>query len=257
MRGEGYNVVMELTFERGEAARPAGHALLYFTTGTPERVLATYLVIPPVELNLAKYMPPMFAASLPTGVDTSRPVPLPPIPEEVPGRGYLRRLAEARGDDLVYAGSVLDDEPQRMMLETTYAAEAYSQRYEGYLSSISLEEPAAPQLDAATLLYSAMNEGERLAELTKLTGTLREATERGDLRGVAENTREMRTLVEMLSPKYRGNRLLSAAQEPGERGRRLCELLLERAYALHREEYLDVGRLDREIEALETHTPSE
>jgi hypothetical protein len=67
----------------------------------------------------------------------------------------------------------------------------------------------------------------------------------------------MRTLVEMLSPKYRGNRLLSAAQEPGERGRRLCELLLERAYALHREEYLDVGRLDREIEALETHTPSE
>ena len=252
MHREGYNVFMELTFERGDASRPAGHALLYFTTGTPQRVLATYLVIPPVELNLAKYMPPMFAASLPTGVETTRPVPLPPIPEEVPGQEYLRRLAAARGDDLVFAGSVLDDEPQRMMLETAYAAEAYGQRYEGYLGSISLEEPAAPQLDVAALLYSAMNEGERLAELTKLTGTLHEATERGDLRGVAETTREMRALGETLSPKYRGNRLLSAAQEPGERGRRLCELLLERAYALHREEYLDVGRLDREIEALET-----
>ena len=61
---------MELTFERGDASRPAGHALLYFTTGMPERVLATYLVVPPVELNLAKYMPPMFAASLPTGAAT-------------------------------------------------------------------------------------------------------------------------------------------------------------------------------------------
>src|SRR5207248_10991691 len=126
--------------------------LLYFTTGTPERVLATYLVIPPVELNLAKYMPPMFAASLPLGVETTRPVPLPPIPEEVPGQEYLRRLAEARGDDLVYAGSVLDDEPQRLMLETAYAADAYSQRYEGYVDSIALEEAAAPQLDAATVL---------------------------------------------------------------------------------------------------------
>jgi hypothetical protein len=243
---------MELTFERGDASRPAGHTLLYFTTGTPERVLATYLVVPPIELNLAKYMPPMFAANLPTGVEATRPVPLPPIPEEVPGREYLWRLAEARGDDLVYAGSVLDDEPQRMMLETAYAAEAYSQRYEGYIGHITLEEPAAPQLDAASVLYSVMNEGERLAELTKLTGRLREATERGDLRGVAETTREMRALVETLASKYRGPRLLSAAQEPGERGRRLCELLLERAYALHREEYLDVGRLDREIEALET-----
>src|SRR5205823_4234004 len=162
---------------RGDTSRPAGHALLYFTTGTPERVLATYLVIPPIELNLAKYMPPMFAASLPAEAETTRPVPLPPIPEEVPGRDYLRHLAEARGDDLVYAGSVLDDEPQRLMLETAYAAEAYSQRYQSYAGSIALEEPAAPQLDAAAVLYSAMSDGERLAEVTKLTGTLRDATE--------------------------------------------------------------------------------
>ena len=56
---------MDLTFERGDPSRPCGHALLYFTTGSPERVLATYLVIPPIALNLAKYMPPMFAANLP------------------------------------------------------------------------------------------------------------------------------------------------------------------------------------------------
>lgn len=241
---------MNLTFERGDAARPSGHALLYFTTGSPERVLATYLVLPPIALNLAKYMPPMFAANLPIGDETARPVPLPPVPEEVASHAYLERLAEARGDDLVFAGSVLDDEPQRLMLETGYAAEAYADRYESYASTFATPEPAPPALDAASVIYSVMSEGERLAELTKLTGALREATERGDLRGTAENTREMRALLEVLAPKYRGNHILAAAQEPGERGRRLCELLLERAYALHREEYLDVGRLDREIDAL-------
>src|SRR5579875_2173090 len=106
---EDYNVGMDLTFERGNPERPAGHAILYFTTGAPERVLATYLVIPPIALNLMKYMPPMFAANMPMAgnMDTAHPVPLPPVPEEVPGRGYLSQLAETRGDDLVYGGNVL------------------------------------------------------------------------------------------------------------------------------------------------------
>ena len=243
---------MDLTFERGDPSRPCGHALLYFTTGSPERVLATYLVIPPIALNLAKYMPPMFAANLPLdSSDAPRPVPLPPIPEEIPSRRHLERLAEARNDDLVYAGNVLDDEPQRLMLETGYAAEAYGDRYESYAASVAAPLNELPaELDTSSLLYGVMSEGQRLAELTKLTGVLRDATERGDLRTMAENTREMRALLDTLSPKYRAEHIMSAAQEPGERGRRLCELLLERAYALHREEYLDVGRLDREIETL-------
>lgn len=242
---------MDLTFERGDPARPAGHALLYFTTGVPERVLATYLVILPVAFNPAKYIPPMFAASLPA-MDTgpARPVSLPIVPEEVQGRAYLRRLAEARDDDLVNAGTVLDDEPQRLMLETGYAAEAYGQRYEQYTSGLDLLEPPAPDLDPAAVVYSVMPEGERLAELTKLTGALRDAMERGDLRGTAEASHAMRALVDTLSPKYRGNHFMGAVLEPGDDGRRLCQLLLERAYALYREEYLELGRLDREIEEL-------
>lgn len=243
---------MDLSFERGDPARPAGHALLFFTTGSPERVFATYLIIPPVAFNLTKYLPPMFAGNFATsGAESPRPVPLPPVPEEVPGRTYLERLAEARGDDLVYAGTVLDDEVQRLMLETGYAAEAYAGRYEQYVAGLSLAEEPAPELDAASVVYSVMSDAQRLGELTKLTGALREATERGDLRGAAESTRDMRALLSTLSPTYRGNHLLAAAQEPGERGRRLCELLLERAYALLREEYLDVGRIDREIDALD------
>lgn len=245
---------MDLSFERGDPSRPAGHAVLYFTTGAPERVLATYLVVLPIALNIAKYMPPMFAASLPAAsAEAARPMPLPPVPEEVPSRTYVQRLAELRGDDLVYAGTVLDDDPQRLLLETSYAAETYGQRYESYAGELLSPAQAAaePEMSAAALVYSAMSEGQRLAELTKLTGTLRDATERGDTRAAAEGAAEMRVLVETLPAKYRGSHLLAAAQEPGERGRRRCELLLERAYALHREEYLDVGRLDREIEALD------
>lgn len=244
---------MDLTFERGDPARPSGHAVLYFTTGAPERVLATYLVIPPIALNLAKYMPPMFAANMPLGgMDTTRPVPLPPVPEEAPGRGYLQRMAEVRGDDLVYAGSMLDDSMERLMLETGYAAEAYGNQYDSSTAAaITPDVPALPELDAAAAVYSIMGEGQRLGELTKLTGTLRDATERADTRGAAESLGEMRALVDTLPAKYRGARLLTAVQEQGDHGRRLCQLLLERAYALHREEYLDVGRLDREIDALD------
>ncbi len=246
---------MDLTFERGDPARPSGHAVLYFTTGAPERVLATYLVIPPIALNLAKYMPPMFAANMPLGgMDTTRPVPLPPVPEEAPGRGYLQRMAEVRGDDLVYAGTVLDDDMQRLLLETGYAAEVYGQRYEAYAADLlaTPEPESLPEIDAAAAVYSVMGEGQKLAELTKLTGALRGATEQDDPRSAAESAREMRALIETLPAKYRGSHLLTAARERGDRGRRLCQLLLERAYALHREEYLDAGRLDREIDALDT-----
>ncbi len=242
---------MNLTFERGDPERPAGHAVLYFTTGTPERVLATYLVVPPIALNLARYMPAMFASMM-GAMDATRPVPLPPVPEEVPSRGYLGQLAEARGDDLVYAGSVLDDEPQRLALEVGYAAEDYGGRYESYAGAVIVPDaPLLPALDAASAVYSVMSEGQRLAELTKLTGTLRDQTERGDTHGATESSAEMRALIETLPAKYRGPRLLAAAQETGDHGRRLCQLLLERAYALQREEYLDVGRLDKEIETLD------
>jgi len=249
-----YTYAMNLTYERGDADRPTGHALLYFTTGSPERVLATYLIVPPISMNLARYMPPMFAANLPVGgLEGNRPVPLPPVPEEAPGRAYLQRLAEVRGDDLIYGGTVLDDEPQRLLLETGYAAETYATGYQTYTADLLIVESsgATPELDAAAAVYSAMGEGQRLAELTKLTGTLRGSTERGDTRGVAEASREMRALIETLPAKYRGTRLLAAAQEPAEHGRRLCQLLLERAYAMHREEYLELGRIDREIEALD------
>jgi hypothetical protein len=60
----------------------------------------------------------------------------------------------------------------------------------------------------------------------------------------------MRLLAGTLPAKYRAPQLVAAAETPGERGEKLASLYLQRAYKLYREEYLDLERLDREIDAL-------
>lgn len=251
-----YTDAMNLTFERGDESRPRGHAVLYFTTGAAERILATYIIVPPIPMNLAKYLPAMFASALPVGDDATRPVPLPPVPEEVSGRGFLQRLAEMRDDDLIFGGSVYNDDLQRLMLETGYASEAYLALYQKHADTVvepvrEVEAHQEQELDPAAAVYAVMSEGQRLAELTKFVGTLRESAERRDARSIAETTGEMKALLATLPAKYRGDQLLQASLDPTPRGRELCGLLLERAYALHHEEYLNVGRIDGLISDLE------
>ncbi len=75
-----------MDYDLGRADEPRGHAFLYFRSASePGQVAASYLVVPPIALDLKKYIPPMFAGSLP-GLDLdqlTRAVPLPPIPEAV------------------------------------------------------------------------------------------------------------------------------------------------------------------------------
>ena len=96
----------DFTYERGDPRRPVGHALLYFTTDSPEEIQATYIVVPPILIDFAKYVPPLLASSLGSAgllAQTSF-LPVPPAPEPL-GLGELRRLAVLRGDDLLVAGS--------------------------------------------------------------------------------------------------------------------------------------------------------
>src|SRR5512146_3193245 len=103
---------MDLTFERGERDKPKGHALLYFRNPANQgEVLASYLVVPPVPLDLSKYMPPLFAGNIPQSqLQPVSAIPLPPVPEVVESRAYLQQLAEARDDDLVYGGTLDPDD---------------------------------------------------------------------------------------------------------------------------------------------------
>ena len=94
---------MSLEFQRGDPDNPVGHAILYFISAEDgESVLATYLVVPPIKIELAKYMPPMFASNVSfSDVDSVSAIPLPPMPEpvgSVPLPGGSGRLPWRRSD---------------------------------------------------------------------------------------------------------------------------------------------------------------
>ena len=241
---------MHLIFERGDHDLPVGHTLIYFRADTGA-ILATYLNIPPIEFDLNSYMPPIFAAAM-QGMTEGIPLtPIPPIPEEVPGVEYLQALAVRRQDDLVYAGATMRADPGRMLADVQEAAAAYRELYD----SSDLPEKARPgevyeRSDEDTARFSTMDEHERLNELTTLIGRLRDS-----LRGGGpdpEIERQIRRLADLLPAKYRGPDLVEAAFTPGDRGQKLAELYLERSYKLYREDYLDLERIDREIEAMRT-----
>ena len=56
---------MDISFERGDPQRPKGHALAYFRTRSePDKVYATYIIVLPVSVDFAKYVPPFLTSHL-------------------------------------------------------------------------------------------------------------------------------------------------------------------------------------------------
>ena len=118
---------MSLEFKRGDPDNPVGHAILYFISAEDgDSVVATYLVVPPIKIELAKYMPPMFASNVSfSDMDSVSAIPLPPMPEPVGSIPYLEALADSRGDDLTFGGSVNASDVERMLHTTSEAAQDY------------------------------------------------------------------------------------------------------------------------------------
>jgi hypothetical protein len=168
--------------------------------------------------------------------------PIPPIPEQVESVEYLQALAARRQDDLVYAGAT---SPMHMIQDAQDAAGAYGELY----GSSGLPQAGAPAeaFQVQTNPFVDMTERDQLDHLTNLTGRLRDSLQAGS--PDPEIERQMRQLADVLPTKYRAQALVEAALTPGERGQKLAALLLERSYKLYNEEYLDLERLDREIEA--------
>jgi hypothetical protein len=244
---------MQLQFERGSGERPRGHALFYLrSTDDPEAVLATYLIVLPVTVDLSRYLPPMFAQQMPaTEAGGISAMPWPPVPEPVSSHGYLERLADSRDDDLISGGAV---DPARVELMLQVTAEA-SQEYARLYSQRELpaEEPAsegpAPELDVDEVLYSLMGERDRLTELVKLTGKLRDAVEAGDRGRVEDAVADVRRLARHFPEKYRLEEFLAVAQLSGAKGRRLTELYVERCYHVCNEDYAGLQQVDAQIQA--------
>ena len=256
---------MTIRFLRGDPQAPKGHAIfIAHSTADARSVLATYCVVPPMPLSLAKYLPSFLASQLsPEDLQEATNVPVMPIPpmlEEGSTLESLQMLAERRDDDLCEIGTVNPrDEATRMQL-VAQACQEYGQFYVNYAStlaqvpSIAALEEEAPlaldDLDAEELLIQAMTERQRLAELGKLVGVARYALDGRDAHQLQETKQRMQRVAKPLAEKYRSAELIAAAFDPGERGARLAELYLERAYKLLDEEYADIPRIEQAIREL-------
>jgi hypothetical protein len=258
--GPAYNAAT-MRFELGDSERPRGHAILYFRDPTDAvRVWATYLVIPPIAMDLSKYVPPLLAAQLPAGLAGMAGVPnvypLPPFPEAVPSLDGLRQLARSRGDDLLDGGALPTSDLPRLMLAVSEAGERYTALYEQAQGRPAPEPPAdeAPpperaELDVDAILLDVMTASEKIGRLARALGSLRYAVDGGDAALARETLAEMEKVARRLDAKYRADELLAAAQEPGPRGGLLAQLYVERCYKLASEDYAAVADLERRISA--------
>jgi hypothetical protein len=215
-------------------------------------------------MSIAKYLPPLFASQISSedlqNASSIAGMPIPPMLEEGMSFEQLERLAERRGDDFCDLGTVSTEEVERMQMATMCCQE-YAQLYSSYISqadqhpspiSTSPIEELSPidDMDAETLLLQSMSERQKLAEVGKLIGTARYALEGHDTTLLQETKRRMERIVRLLPEKYRGSELTSAAFSPQERGAKLSELYLSRAYKLLDEEYAEIPAIESEIRDL-------
>lgn len=249
---------MFLSFERGESRRPKGHALAYIrNSANPDEIYATYLVVPPIVIDLVKYMPPMFAGKLPLAdMEQISAIPLPPMPEKVEGIPYLLRMAERRDDDVVNLGSMNVTDIQSMLLQITDAAQEYLRAYTSYMSSFPATpepEPSRPSLSATVddVLLSLLSERDKLGEFSKLVGKLRYAVDGQDRLLVQETVEEMEALGRHLPERFRVTAIIAAARTAGEKGRRLTELHMSRCYKLADEDFRAVEDIENRIRLVE------
>ncbi len=251
---------MQLEFRRGQASRPRGHGLIAFPASTaPDTWLATYVIVPPIQINLSKYVPPMLQAQLPVGnLQEVAAVPLPPVPEEVPSFAWLEAVAAAREDDLVVGPAVDPGRLDAVMAVANEAAQEYLRLCQAAPALRPNDPvaamPAAPDedLDAEVVVWELLTSRERLGEFARMTGEMRYAVAGNDTAQVERLRRRMERLGGMLPPSFRLDRLLAAVSLPGRDGDELARLYLERCYRILDEDYLALEGLDRAIRELES-----
>jgi hypothetical protein len=250
---------VQLRFELGDPETPRGHAILFARiSGNPQRVIATYCVLLPIQFSIGKYLPPILSGQMPLeGLgDASAPaaVPIPPMLEDVAGSASLRQLAERRGDDLCELGTLqLSDDGQRM----AYAAEAcqaYAQLYADYMSHWPAVSDVVPDarddLDVDSVLDEVLTERDRIGEIARLIGQARYAVEGHDARLLDDVSKSLHRHARALPEKYRAEQLVAAALRTDGTGPRLAELYLQRAYKLLGEDYADIPPIENEIRSL-------
>ena len=261
---------MDLTFERGDAQRPRGHAVVYFRVDTePDKVYASYIVVLPVKADFGKYVPPFLASHLGNlPLNDFSAFAMPPVPEEVSGHGELERMADLRQDDLVFGSSMFSFDLPRMMEGITDAVQSYSQLCADYYDRQGIggaptveSIPAGPSAEADAepedtsfsvneVLFGLMSERDKLAELSSLLGKLQFAQEGRDETMTGEVTEEITALSRHLPEEFQVLNLLAAAREATGQGSRLAQLYLDRCFRLSDGDTATAQSLEAQIREL-------
>jgi hypothetical protein len=249
---------MALNFRRGDPANPRGHAFVYFTDASDmTTVAATYVIVLPVEVDFAKYMPPFLAGQVPNMSEGSLSCfAFPPAPEKMDDLEALERKAAQREDDLIDAGSASMGDVMHLMTVVGEIVDEYAALCEvGSSDAESVDEPEpreALSAEVDDVVYSMMSEADQLGELTKLVGRLRYATEGGDGPTGDDSAAHIRALGRHMPENRQIDHLLEAARSAAPNGATLAQLYLERAYSLLREDYLRVKAIDEQIKSVRT-----
>jgi hypothetical protein len=255
---------MAMSFVRGDAGRPRGHALIAFRRSPgSDDAYVTYAVVLPIVVDPMKYLPPAFATQfqgLAGSMQNLDAVPMPPVPEAM-SIAVAVGLAERRDDDLVDAG-LTDGSPLGLMQQAQQAVREYAEAYRTAGISGTVVPRGASELEPASAMatepadddsfrWLMMTERGRIDEMTRLVGRVRDAVTGGSR---AELDAVHGTLVRLASTlplKYRAGELAIGATRDGAEGTRLAELYLDRCYKLCSEQYEGLADIDRAIAELE------
>ena len=250
---------MDFTFERGSEQRPKGHALIYFhNSQDASEFLATYMIVFPIRTDVSKYVPPFLLNQIgEVGANDLSAFAFPPAPEPMGDFEDIERLAEAREDDIIYGGSINTTDVVSMIGMVNEAISWYSDLWEQYAQPESVIVEAADDetseigLSVNDVLYGLMSDQDKLNELTRLVGRLRDAVGSGDMSLAAETRGEIIALGHHLPDNHQVSRLAKAAGTEGENAARLTSLYLQRCFHLTSEEYVMLGQVEDEIRSIE------
>jgi hypothetical protein len=249
---------MDLVFDRGDRQSPKGHALLYFrSSSNHDELWATYLVVLPITVDVSKYVPPFLMNQMgEVGAKDLSAFAFPPAPEKVPDYDHLEQMAGVRDDDILFGGTINPVDVASAMMSVNEAVAKYSEMYGSLAPAASELEPEADEApDGASVnevLYGLMSDGDRLSELTRLVGRLRDASENAEDRLSTEAEAEISLLARHLPENHQVRRLIEAAKLSGSRGAMLAGLYLQRCFHLVQEEYVKLGQVEQEIKVLES-----
>ena len=250
---------MDLTFERGSEQSPKGHAVIYFhNSQDASELLATYMIVFPIQTDVSKYVPPFLLNQIgEMGANELSAFAFPPAPEPVGDFEYIEKLAKAREDDIIYGGSINTTDVISLIGMVNEAISWYSELWEQYAQPEKSIAEAADGgddeigLSVNDVLYGLMSDQDRLNELTRLVGRLRDAVNSGDLSLATETRGEIIALGHHLPDNHQVSRLAKAAGSEGENAARLTSLYLQRCFHLTSEEYVMLGQVEDEIRSIE------